>query len=101
MFKHQKGGGEVETVPESDQMVLIISPFKEIWNGPYSNDSFPVYAEDIDAGWVAMYLLQQPCCLRFLERLKITYCWRIYSRAFWGSVVQYFLCLFGTDWEAV
>ncbi|KAH9805124.1 Omega-amidase [Citrus sinensis] len=27
---------------------LIILP--EIWNSPYSNDSFPVYAEDIDAG---------------------------------------------------
>ncbi|CAN4076733.1 unnamed protein product [Withania somnifera] len=23
---------------------------KEIWNSPYSNDSFPIYAEDIDAG---------------------------------------------------
>lgn len=27
---------------------LVVLP--EIWNGPYSNDSFPVYAEDIDAG---------------------------------------------------
>lgn len=27
---------------------LILLP--EIWNSPYSNDSFPVYAEDIDAG---------------------------------------------------
>ncbi|KAH9321027.1 hypothetical protein KI387_015666, partial [Taxus chinensis] len=27
---------------------LIVLP--EIWNGPYSNESFPVYAEDIDAG---------------------------------------------------
>lgn len=24
--------------------------YQEIWNSPYSNDSFPVYAEDIDAG---------------------------------------------------
>ena len=23
---------------------------QEIWNSPYSNDSFPLYAEDIDAG---------------------------------------------------
>lgn len=23
---------------------------QEIWNSPYSNDSFPAYAEDIDAG---------------------------------------------------
>ncbi|KAL5995383.1 hypothetical protein ACLOJK_025442 [Asimina triloba] len=28
--------------------VLVVLP--EIWNSPYSNDSFPVYAEDIDAG---------------------------------------------------
>ncbi|KAK6126777.1 hypothetical protein DH2020_039485 [Rehmannia glutinosa] len=27
---------------------LILLP--EVWNSPYSNDSFPVYAEDIDAG---------------------------------------------------
>lgn len=27
---------------------LILLP--EIWNSPYSNDSFPIYAEDIDAG---------------------------------------------------
>ncbi|GMP84030.1 hypothetical protein CsSME_00037720 [Camellia sinensis var. sinensis] len=27
---------------------LVVLP--EIWNSPYSNDSFPVYAEDIDAG---------------------------------------------------
>lgn len=26
--------------------------FQEIWNSPYSNDSFPVYAEEIDAGGV-------------------------------------------------
>ncbi|KAJ8750463.1 hypothetical protein K2173_015603 [Erythroxylum novogranatense] len=30
---------------------LVVLP--EIWNGPYSNDSFPVYAEDIDAGYQA------------------------------------------------
>lgn len=28
---------------------LVVLP--EIWNGPYSNDSFPIYAEDIDAGF--------------------------------------------------
>ncbi|KAL8160238.1 hypothetical protein V2J09_001775 [Rumex salicifolius] len=27
---------------------LVVLP--EIWNSPYSNDSFPMYAEDIDAG---------------------------------------------------
>lgn len=26
---------------------------QEIWNSPYSNDSFPQYAEDIDAGFDA------------------------------------------------
>ncbi|PIN23999.1 Carbon-nitrogen hydrolase [Handroanthus impetiginosus] len=30
---------------------LVVLP--EIWNSPYSNDSFPVYAEDIDAGFDA------------------------------------------------
>ena len=27
---------------------LVVLP--EMWNCPYSNDSFPVYAEDIDGG---------------------------------------------------
>ncbi|KAL0372213.1 UNVERIFIED_CONTAM: Omega-amidase, chloroplastic [Sesamum calycinum] len=30
---------------------LVVLP--EIWNSPYSNDSFPLYAEDIDAGFDA------------------------------------------------
>ncbi|CAN6465252.1 unnamed protein product [Victoria cruziana] len=30
---------------------LVVLP--EIWNSPYSNDSFPVYAEEIDAGGYA------------------------------------------------
>ncbi|KZV36505.1 hypothetical protein F511_15676 [Dorcoceras hygrometricum] len=30
---------------------LVVLP--EIWNSPYSNDSFPVYAEDIEAGFDA------------------------------------------------
>ncbi|GMG99153.1 hypothetical protein Nepgr_000993 [Nepenthes gracilis] len=30
---------------------LVVLP--EIWNSPYSSDSFPVYAEDIDAGGIA------------------------------------------------
>ncbi|KAL8054398.1 hypothetical protein ABFX02_05G134900 [Erythranthe guttata] len=30
---------------------LVVLP--EIWNSPYSNDSFPVYAEDIDSGFDA------------------------------------------------
>ncbi|KAF5748349.1 Nitrilase/cyanide hydratase and apolipoprotein N-acyltransferase family protein isoform 1 [Tripterygium wilfordii] len=35
-----------EAAGKGAQLVLL----PEIWNGPYSNDSFPVYAEDIDAG---------------------------------------------------
>ena len=27
---------------------LVVLP--EMWNCPYSNESFPIYAEDIDAG---------------------------------------------------
>ncbi|XP_062210067.1 omega-amidase, chloroplastic-like [Phragmites australis] len=32
----------------ADGAKLVLLP--EIWNGPYSNDSFPEYAEDIEAG---------------------------------------------------
>ncbi|KAI3904072.1 hypothetical protein MKW92_001009 [Papaver armeniacum] len=35
-----------EAAEKGDKLVLL----PEIWNSPYSNDSFPVYAEDIDAG---------------------------------------------------
>ncbi|GMY28927.1 omega-amidase, chloroplastic [Fagus crenata] len=35
-----------EAAAKGAQLVLL----PEIWNSPYSNDSFPVYAEDIDAG---------------------------------------------------
>ncbi|XP_056174161.1 omega-amidase, chloroplastic-like [Syzygium oleosum] len=35
-----------EAVDKGAQLVLL----PEIWNSPYSNDSFPVYAEDIDGG---------------------------------------------------
>ncbi|GFS43831.1 nitrilase/cyanide hydratase and apolipoprotein N-acyltransferase family protein [Actinidia rufa] len=35
-----------EAANKGAQLVLL----PEIWNSPYSNDSFPVYAEDIDAG---------------------------------------------------
>ncbi|PON71744.1 Carbon-nitrogen hydrolase [Parasponia andersonii] len=35
-----------EAAQRGAQLVLL----PEIWNSPYSNDSFPVYAEDIDAG---------------------------------------------------
>ncbi|RZC49404.1 hypothetical protein C5167_017839 [Papaver somniferum] len=35
-----------EAVEKGAQFVVL----PEIWNSPYANDSFPVYAEDIDAG---------------------------------------------------
>ncbi|KAL3744545.1 hypothetical protein ACJRO7_013763 [Eucalyptus globulus] len=35
-----------EAVDKGAQLVVL----PEIWNSPYSNDSFPVYAEDIDGG---------------------------------------------------
>ncbi|GMN36072.1 hypothetical protein TIFTF001_005711 [Ficus carica] len=35
-----------EAASKGAQLVML----PEIWNSPYSNDSFPVYAEDIDAG---------------------------------------------------
>ncbi|XP_059633190.1 omega-amidase, chloroplastic-like isoform X2 [Cornus florida] len=35
-----------EAAEKGSQLVVL----PEIWNSPYSNDSFPVYAEDIDAG---------------------------------------------------
>ena len=31
-------------------MLFYFFSSQEIWNSPYSNDCFPVYAEDIDAG---------------------------------------------------
>ncbi|KAL8101539.1 omega-amidase, chloroplastic-like isoform X2 [Apium graveolens] len=36
----------VEAAEKGAKLVLL----PEIWNSPYSNDSFPVYAEDIEAG---------------------------------------------------
>ncbi|KAK1314478.1 hypothetical protein QJS10_CPA06g02469 [Acorus calamus] len=36
----------MDAAEKGTQLVLL----PEIWNSPYSNDSFPVYAEDIDAG---------------------------------------------------
>lgn len=37
----------IEEAAEKGAKLLLLP---EIWNSPYSNDSFPVYAEDIDAG---------------------------------------------------
>ncbi|KAF5743165.1 Nitrilase/cyanide hydratase and apolipoprotein N-acyltransferase family protein isoform 1 [Tripterygium wilfordii] len=44
-IEHARKGIE-EAAGKGAQLVML----PEIWNGPYSNDSFPVYAEDIDAG---------------------------------------------------
>ncbi|XP_057872763.2 omega-amidase, chloroplastic [Cryptomeria japonica] len=37
-------------VEEIQEGLVGVPLLEEIWNGPYSNASFPVYAEDIDAG---------------------------------------------------
>jgi omega-amidase len=41
---------------------LVVLP--EMWNCPYSNDSFPIYAEDIDAGDSPRFL-RMPSCSNF------------------------------------
>lgn len=67
---------------------------QEIWNGPYSNDSFPVYAEDIDAGGDA-----SPSTAMLSEvsqRLKITIVGgSIAERS--GDRLYNTSCVFGTD----
>ncbi|CAN4110222.1 unnamed protein product [Withania somnifera] len=71
---------------------LILLP--EIWNSPYSNDSFPVYAEDIDAGGDA-----SPSTRMLSEvsrRLKITIIGgSIPERS--GDKLYNSCCVFGTD----
>ncbi|CAL8996045.1 unnamed protein product [Prunus brigantina] len=71
---------------------LVLLP--EIWNGPYSNDSFPVYAEDIDAGGDA-----SPSTAMLSEvsqRLKITIVGgSIAERS--GDRLYNTSCVFGTD----
>ncbi|KAE8714044.1 Omega-amidase NIT2 [Hibiscus syriacus] len=44
-IKHARKAIE-EAAQKGAQLVVL----PEIWNSPYSNDSFPLYAEDIDAG---------------------------------------------------
>ncbi|CAF1883535.1 unnamed protein product [Brassica napus] len=44
-ISHAKNAIE-EAASKGAKLVLL----PEIWNSPYANDSFPVYAEDIDAG---------------------------------------------------
>ncbi|KAG5045075.1 hypothetical protein AAZX31_06G050900 [Glycine max] len=69
---------------------LVLLP--EIWNSPYSNDSFPVYAEDIDAG-----ASPSTAMLSELSRLlKITIVGgSIPERS--GGLLYNTCCVFGTD----
>ncbi|XVE97744.1 hypothetical protein REPUB_Repub03eG0044900 [Reevesia pubescens] len=79
-----------EAAQKGAQLVLL----PEIWNSPYSNDSFPVYAEDIDAGGEA-----SPSTAMLSEvssRLKITIVGgSIPERC--GDKLYNTCCVFGTD----
>ncbi|KAK6236700.1 hypothetical protein SCA6_012037 [Theobroma cacao] len=79
-----------EAAQKGAQLVLL----PEIWNSPYSNDSFPVYAEDIDAGGDA-----SPSTAMLSEvssRLKITIVGgSIPERC--GDMLYNTCCVFGTD----
>ncbi|XP_022750057.1 omega-amidase, chloroplastic-like isoform X2 [Durio zibethinus] len=79
-----------EAAQKGAQLVLL----PEIWNSPYSNDSFPVYAEDIDAGHDA-----SPSTAMLSEvssRLKITIVGgSIPERC--GDKLYNTCCVFGTD----
>lgn len=79
-----------EAAAKGAQLVLL----PEIWNGPYSNDSFPVYAEDIDAGGDAS---PSTAMLSEVARLlKITIVGgSISERA--GDKFYNTCCVFGTD----
>ncbi|KAL6496473.1 Omega-amidase, chloroplastic [Orobanche gracilis] len=71
---------------------LILLP--EIWNGPYSNDCFPVYAEDIDAGGDAS---PSTAMLSELSRsLKITIVGGSIPEKS-GDRLYNSCCVFGTD----
>nr|AXP84152.1 hypothetical protein Gohir.A07G020600 [Gossypium hirsutum] len=88
-IKHARKAIE-EAAQKGAQLVLL----PEIWNSPYSNDSFPVYAEDIDAGGDA-----SPSTAMLSEvasRLKITIVGgSIPERC--GDKLYNACCVFGTD----
>ncbi|KAH1131793.1 hypothetical protein J1N35_003171 [Gossypium stocksii] len=88
-IKHARKAIE-EASQKGAQLVLL----PEIWNSPYSNDSFPVYAEDIDAGGDA-----SPSTAMLSEvasRLKITIVGgSIPERC--GDKLYNTCCVFGTD----
>ncbi|XP_010261960.1 PREDICTED: omega-amidase, chloroplastic-like isoform X2 [Nelumbo nucifera] len=79
-----------EAAEKGAQLVLL----PEIWNGPYSNDSFPIYAEDIDTGGDA-----SPSTAMLSEvahRLQITIVGgSIPERS--GDRLYNTCCVFGTD----
>ncbi|KAF3446093.1 hypothetical protein FNV43_RR11272 [Rhamnella rubrinervis] len=79
-----------EAAGKGAQLVLL----PEIWNSPYSNDSFPVYAEDIDAGGDAS---PSTAMLSEVSRLlKITIVGgSIPERS--GNQLYNTCCVFGTD----
>ncbi|XP_058080145.1 omega-amidase, chloroplastic isoform X2 [Magnolia sinica] len=71
---------------------LVVLP--EIWNSPYSNDSFPVYAEDIDAGGDASpssSMLSEVACSRRITIVGGS----IPERS--GDRLYNTCCVFGTD----
>ncbi|XWS26454.1 hypothetical protein CRYUN_Cryun26dG0034000 [Craigia yunnanensis] len=79
-----------EAAQKGAQLVLL----PEIWNSPYSNDSFPVYAEDIDAGHDV-----SPSTAMLSEvssRLKITIVGGSIPERY-GNKLYNTCCVFGTD----
>ncbi|KAG4144499.1 hypothetical protein ERO13_D05G041100v2 [Gossypium hirsutum] len=83
-----------EAIEEAAQKGAHLVVLPEIWNSPYSNDGFPVYAEDIDAGHDA-----SPSTAMLSEvssRLKITVVGgSIPERC--GDKLYNTCCVFGTD----
>ncbi|CAN6805809.1 unnamed protein product [Brassica oleracea var. botrytis] len=90
-ISHAKNAIE-EAASKGAKLVLL----PEIWNSPYSNDSFPVYAEEIDAGGDA-----SPSTAMLSEvskRLKITIIGgSIPERV--GDRLYNTCCVFGSDGE--
>lgn len=77
-------------------LLVVLLHSQEIWNSPYSNDSFPVYAEDIDAGFdksPSTAMLSEVARL-----LKVTIIGgSIPERS--GDKLYNTCCVFGTDGE--
>ncbi|XVF89034.1 hypothetical protein PTKIN_Ptkin19aG0098800 [Pterospermum kingtungense] len=92
--KERNIGYARKAIEEAAQMGAQLVLLPEIWNSPYSNDSFPVYAENIDAGHDA-----SPSTAMLSEvssRLKITIVGgSIPERC--GDKLYNTCCVFGTD----